>query len=271
VVEPSVADAVQMEAEGRFAEAVEAFLAAARAGAPHAAYRLDRLGHYFGVEGANYAEIRQLLEAAAEDGDALARTNLAIDHIQGGLGMAVDADLGCRLLEDIIADSGHPRASATLGAYLVEGHCKDPEGKTQVERGRDLLMAAMEAGDPRAAFMLGSYYESGQYPEIPQDDGAALSAFEAAKARGFTADEELGRFREYGRGGKPADSAAAAEHYRRGAEAHDAGALFRLGWALEHGRGVATDLLGSARAYRRGALLGSKPANSRLEWLDVVP
>jgi TPR repeat protein len=205
----------------------------AAAQAPRADPRLvEAIGWYTGTAGrVDDARARRLVDAAAADGDVLARMWIARALSRGRLGYARD----------------DARARA-LGALLV-----------------DAVRRQAANGSTEARFLMGTAYDEGL--GVAEDPAQAVEWFRTAADDGHVlAAHNLGNAFAAGRG-VPADAAAAVTWWRTAATSGDAVTQFRLGEAYERGTGVAADRALARRWYADAAGRGHAGATAALERL----
>ena len=193
---------------------------------------VEAIGWYTGVAGrVDDARARALIDAAATDGDVLARMWVARAYSRGRLGYP--------------RDQGQARAIATL---LVD------------DVGRQAQQGSVEA-----VFLMGTAYDEGL--GVAEDAAVALQWFRTAAADGHTlAEHNLGNAYAAGRGVAP-DLSAAVEWWTRAARKGDAVTQLRLGEAYEQGRGVPVDLSTAKRWYGDAAARGNAAAAAALQRL----
>ena len=123
-------------------------------------------------------------------------------------------------------------------------------------------MEAAEAGDGRAARLLGVMYDSGE--GVPQDRRQAMYWYQRAAELG----DAGGMFNvavSYDSGtGVPRDSVAAARWYARAATRHFGRAEYNLGLMYEAGDGVRRDPAAAKRLFRDAASDGIAAARTHL-------
>lgn len=192
----------------------------------------EAVGWYTGTAGlVDDARARALFEAAAFDGDVLARMWVARAYSRGRLGYP--------------RDEGRARA---IGEQLVGAV------RRQADR-----------GVTEAVFLMGTAYDEGL--GVAEDPAEAMRWFQRAAAAGHTlAEHNIGNALAAGRG-VVADPAAAVTWWTKAAAKGDAVPQLRLGEAYEHGRGVPRDLVAARRWYADAAARGNGAAKSALERL----
>lgn len=200
---------------------------------PGADVRLvEAIGWYTGTAGrVDDTRARALIEAAATDGDVLARMWLARAYSRGRLGFPRD------------------EARARLIAEQLVGAVERQAGRGIVE----------------AVFLMGTAYDEGL--GVAEDPAAALAWFQKAAAAGHTlAEHNIGNACAAGRG-IAADPAAAVAWWLKAAAKGDAVPQLRLGEAYERGTGVAVDLAQARRWYADAAARGNAAAKAAIERL----
>jgi len=207
--------------------------AAAQPGPPPVDLRLvEAIGWYTGTRGVvDDARARTLIEAAAFEGNVLARMWLARLYSRGR--------------------AGYPRDEARARAIA----------EPLVEAVRRQAMA----GTVEAVFLIGTAYDEGL--GVAEDAAAAFAWFSKAGAAGHTlAEHNLGNAYAAGRG-VAADPALAVEWWLKAAAKGDAVPQLRLGEAYEAGRGVARSLGEARRWYGEAATRGNAVAAAALKRL----
>ncbi len=263
-----LARAGQLAARGSHGAAFPLFAKAAKAGLPPAWHALGRaylFGH--GVPPCP-AEALCWLTRAAAAGELAAQSLLASLALQGvspttqaGLFATISGDTDSassfhRALQwaQRAASGGSPEAQALLGFILTAGpaELRDPE------QGEVLYRRSAEAGNAQG--QLG--WALALLRRNTADTAAeARGLLTAAAAAGIpTAHYLLGIIAESGIGGGRKDFAAAAAHYRAGAELGQRSAQLRYGMALLAGRGVARDAFSGESWLRRAGLAGEPQA-----------
>jgi uncharacterized protein len=193
---------------------------------------LEAVSWYTGTAGrVDDVRARALIDAAAADGNVLARMWVARAYSRGRLGYP--------------RDEGRARA---IGEQLVGA----------VRRQAD-------AGVTEAVFLMGTAYDEGL--GVAEDPAEAMRWFERAAASGHTlAEHNIGNALAAGRG-VVADPAAAVTWWTKAGAKGDAVPQLRLGEAYEHGRGVPRDLVAARRWYADAAARGNGAAKAALERL----
>jgi TPR repeat protein len=195
----------------------------------------EAIAWYTGTAGkVDDTRARALLDAAASDGDVLARMWVARSYSRGRL--------------------GYPRDGAKAGAIaamLV-----------------DAVRRQAAQGNLEAVFLMGTAYDEGL--GVAEDPAQALDWFRTAAAGGHTlAEHNIGNAYAAGRG-VAADPAAAVTWWTRAATKGDAVPALRLGEAYERGTGVPVDLVTARRWYADAAARGNQAAAAALERLGGV-
>lgn len=193
---------------------------------------LEAVTWYTGTAGrVDDPKARALIEAAATDGDVLARMWIARAWSRGRLGYTRDEVRARAIAEQLI---GAVQRQAALG--VVE-----------------------------AQFLMGTAFDEGL--GVAEDPAVALGWFHKAAAAGHTlAEHNIGNAHAAGRG-VPADPAAAVTWWTRAALKGDAVPQLRLGEAFEQGKGVAADRVQARRWYADAAGRGNVAAKAALERL----
>lgn len=201
--------------------------------APAADSRLvEAIGWYTGTRGVvDDARARTLIEAAAFEGNVLARMWLARLYARGRAGYPRD-ETRARAIAEPLADAVRRQALA---------------------------------GTVEAVFLMGTAYDEGL--GVAADPAVAVTWYARAAAAGHTlAAHNLGNAYAAGRG-VAADAAEAARWWRRAAADGDAVTQLRLGEACEAGRGVARDLDQARHWYGEAARRGNAAAAAALKRL----
>lgn len=210
--------------------------------APHAAPAQPRtdarvveaIALYTGTAGrVDDARARTLIDAAATDGDVLARMWVARAWSRGRL--------------------GYPRDEARARAIAEPLF-------TAVQRQASL-------GGVEAQFLMGTAFDEGL--GVAEDAVAAFGWFQKAAAEGHTlAEHNIGNAYAAGRG-VAADPSAAVAWWTKAALKGDAVPQLRLGEAYERGTGVPVDRLQARRWYTDAAGRGNAAAKAALERLGA--
>lgn len=214
------------------AAAVVAMLVAAGLGRaqPRVDARLvEAIGWYTGVAGrVDDPKARGLVDAAAGDGDVLARMWVARAYSRGRLGYPRD-EKKARAMADLLIDAVRRQA-----------------GQGSVE----------------AVFLMGTASDEGL--GMTEDPAQAVEWFLKAAAEGHTlAEHNLGNAYAAGRG-VTVDRAAAVAWWLKAALKGDAVPQLRLGEAYEQGLGVDADLVAAKRWYAAAAARGNAAATAAL-------
>ncbi|MBP7779200.1 MAG: sel1 repeat family protein [Acidobacteria bacterium] len=193
---------------------------------------VEAIGWYTGTAGqVDDPRARGLIDAAATDGDVLARMWVARAYSRGRLGYPRDEAKARAIAEQL---AGAVRRQADLG--VVE-----------------------------AIFLMGTAYDEGL--GVAEDAAAAFSWFQRAAASSHTlAEHNIGNAYAAGRG-VAADPAAAVVWWTKAAAKGDAVPQLRLGEAYERGTGVAADRVQARRWYGDAARRGNQAAKAALERL----
>lgn len=201
--------------------------------APRADARLvEAIGWYTGTAGmVDDARARRLVDAAATDGDVLARMWVARSYSRGRLGYPRDEAKARAIAEQLF---GAVSRQAALGVA-------------------------------EAVFLMGTAYDEGL--GVAEDPAVAFGWFQKAAAAGHTlAEHNIGNAYAGGRG-VTADPAAAVAWWTKAALKGDAVPQLRLGEAYEQGKGVAADRVLARRWYADAAARGNTAAKTALERL----
>ncbi len=211
-----------------------AVLTASPAGAqPRVDARLvEAIGWYTGVAGTvDDPKARALIDAAAGDGDVLARMWVARALSRGRL--------------------GYPRDEArarVMAGFLV-----------------DAVRRQAGQGSTEAVFLMGTAHDEGL--GVEEDPAAAFEWFQKAASAGHTlAEHNIGNAYAAGRG-VARDDAAAIAWWTKAALKGDAVPQLRLGEAYEQGKGTAVDLAAARRWYGASAARGNTAATAALQRL----
>lgn len=193
---------------------------------------VDAIGWYTGTAGrVDDPRARQLIEAAARDGDVLGRMWLARAYSRGRMGLPRD----------------EARARA-MAAIVI-----------------DAVLRQAERGSAEALFLMGTAFDEGL--GVTEDPATAIAWFGKAAAQGHTlAEHNLGNAFAAGRG-VAADAAEAVRWWVKAGEKGDAVVQLRLGEAYERGSGVPRDLAQARRWYADAASRGNAQAKAALERL----
>lgn len=193
---------------------------------------VEAIGWYTGVAGrVDDPKARALIDAAAADGDVLARMWVARAYSRGRLGYP--------------RDEAKARAIATL---LV-----------------DAVRRQAGLGSIEAVFLMGTAYD--ETLGVAEDPTIAFTWFQKAAAAGHTlAEHNLGNAYAAGRG-VTQDLAAAVTWWTKAALKGDAVPQLRLGEAYEKGKGVTVDLAEAKRWYAAAAARGNAAATVALQKL----
>ena len=188
---------------------------------------VEAIGWYTGVAGrVDDPKARALIDAAAADGDVLARMWVARAYSRGRL--------------------GYPRDEAkarTIATLLV-----------------DAVRRQAGLGSIEAVFLMGTAYD--ETLGVAEDPAIAFTWFQKAAAAGHTlAEHNLGNAYAAGRG-VTQDLAAAVTWWTKAALKGDAVPQLRLGEAYEQGKGVTVDLAEAKRWYAAAAARGNAAATA---------
>jgi uncharacterized protein len=156
-----------------------------------------------------------------------------------------------------------PSAETADLLALSDGYSSGAAGRLDEERARELLLRAVEAGDPRATMRLATLHALGSF-------GYARDAATAARLAASVRSEVHALARqgdaiaqylvgiELAHGvGVTADPVAAVGWYRRAADQGHPWALHNLAWMQSVGLGMPADPVSAVEAYRRAAEAGN--------------
>lgn len=193
---------------------------------------VEAIGWYTGVAGrVDDAKARGLIDAAASDGDVLARMWVARAYSRGRLGYPRD------------------EAKARAIAGLLVDAVRRQAGQGAVE----------------AVFLMGTAYDEGL--GVTEDPSQAFTWFQKAAADGHTlAEHNIGNAYAAGRG-VTRDEAAAITWWTKAGLKGDAVPQLRLGEAYERGTGTPADLTEARRWYAAAAARGNAAAAAALQRL----
>ena len=143
------------------------------------------------------------------------------------------------------ANEGDVLATLGIAQALLVGLGTDRD----VETARAMLQRAARFGNPDAALLLGTLYDSGDGIAADPREAVRYYRFAAREGRA-AADFALGLIYEEGRSGVPQDLGEAAQRYRAAADnGHGAAQLF-LGRMYRDGRGVPADEAQATQRFR---------------------
>ena len=194
---------------------------------------LEAIAWYTGVAGrVDDPKARALIDAAATDGDVLARMWVARAYSRGRL--------------------GYPRDEARARAIA--------------EQLLDAVRRQAGAGVVEAIFLVGTALDEGL--GVAEDPATAFTWFQKAAAEGHTlAEHSIGNAYAVGRG-VAQDRAAAVTWWLKAAAKGDAVPQLRLGESYEQGHGVAVDLAAARRWYAAAATRGNIAATNAMQRLS---
>ena len=204
------------------------------------------------------------LRRAADAGDAVAMTHLAVCYSFGKGGLGIDISEAVRWLTRA-TEARNPPAEAYHNLancyYFGEGMLKNlPEAAR-------LWRIAAEMEDPHAQHMLGNCLQQGE--GVPYNPVEAFTWFKRAADAGHAAARcNVGAALLTGLG-VPEDKAAAVGYFRRGADQGDALAMYNLGACYENGDGVPRDMPQAVAWYTRARDAKWSAAAKRLA--EIVP
>ena len=188
-------------------------------------------------------------QAAAEQGNAKAQTNLGVRYLNGR-GVPQDDAEAVRWFRQA-AEQGHAKAQFNLGLMYATGRGV-PQDDAEAVRWCRL---AADQGDASAQFNLGVMYRDGE--GVPQDEAEAVRWFRLAADQGNALGQSnLGSMYATGRG-VPQDEAEAARWNRLAAEQGDVLGQSNLGSMYATGRGVPQDDAEAVRWSRLAADQGN--------------
>jgi uncharacterized protein len=159
--------------------------------------------------------------------------------------------------------AAEPLATQTDLLALSDGYSSGAAGRLDEERARELLLQAVDAGDPRATMRLATVHALGSLG-FPRDPAAAarLAASVRSEVHALAVDgDAIAQYLvgvELAHGiGVAADPAAAIGWYRRAAEQGHPWALHNLAWMQSVGLGMPADPVAALEGYRRAAEAGN--------------
>jgi TPR repeat protein len=200
---------------------------------------------------------REAIESAAET-DPVAALALGLSMIPQ------DASLGLEpnVMEafhwiSVAAQSGHPRAVATLAMIYSTGYGV-PKNEKEATR---LHRIAAEQGAVTSMFNLSVAYAFGY--GVPVDQAEALKWARAAAAKGHArAMYNVGYAYFDGKGGVQQDYAEALNWFRKGAEGGAPKAMAMIGYMYQKGLGVPADDTEAFKWYQKAADKGDKASRA---------
>lgn len=216
-------EALRMRADGaRDDHALAALRRQAVGGVPFAQRALGSVlwarARAGGRDGSIGQEAAHWLSAAAEQGDAVARRELASAYRSGGPGLAQDLPRA-RQLFDRAANQGDAVAAHQLGLMLHAGD----GGAVDLQQARERWLQAAAAGEADAMYRLGNLYAYGE--GVTASPGTAIDWYErAATLEHPQALQELAMIYREGRLGQTPNAQRANE------------AMLELQHALQHHR-----------------------------------
>ena len=195
-------------------------------------------------------------QAAAEQGNAKAQTNLGVRYFNGR-GVPQDDAEAVRWFRQA-AEQGHAKAQFNLGLMYATGRGVPQDDAEAVRWFRQ----AAEQGHAKAQFNLGLVYATGR--GVPQDDAEAVRWYRLAADQGdASAQFNLGVMYRDGEG-VPQDEAEAVRWFRLAADQGNALGQSNLGVMYAEGRGVPQDEAEAARWNRLAAEQGDVLGQSNL-------
>ena len=202
------------------------------------------------------AEAVRWFRQAAEQGLAESQFNLGVMYTTGE-GVPQDDAEAMRWFRQA-AEQGHAKAQYNLG-FIYENGEGVPLDYAEAERWYRLAAAQ---GDARAQHDLGVGYATGE--GVPQDDAEAVRWFRLAAEQGHAESQfNLGVMYTTGEG-VPQDDAEAVRWFRLAADQGHATAQYNLGFIYENGEGVPLDYAEAERWYRLAAAQGDASAQLNL-------
>jgi TPR repeat protein len=208
-------------------------------------------------------EAARFYRLATEQGNAHAQNNLGWAY-QRGEGVPQDKKEAARLYR-LAAEQGHALAQNNLGVLYLKGEGV-PQDKNEAAR---LYRLAAEQGNAHAQFNLGWLYREGE--AVPKDDMEALRWYRKAAAQGHKQAQQYLDGLNVARpailaGVTPTTQKAeqSLPEIRKAAEQGDAADQFKRGLAYERGDGVPKNMKEAARLYRLAAEQGNVNAQNNL-------
>jgi uncharacterized protein len=208
----------------------------------------------------DYTEAVKWFRKAADQGYADAQLNLGIMYA-GGQGVPQD-DAAAVMWYRKAANQGHAKSQSILGVLYRNG-----QGVPQdyVEAAKWYRKAA-EQGQVHAQSTLGVLYRYGQ--GVSEDYAEAVKWYRKAAEQGYaSAQRNLGVMYNNGYG-VPQDEAVAVKWFRRSAEQGNADAQDDLGIMYAYGQGVPQDEAEAMKWYRKAAAQGLASAQRNLKALE---
>jgi TPR repeat protein len=199
-------------------------------------------------------EAARLYKLAADQGNAIGQRNLALFYEVGRGGLPKDDCEAARLYK-LAADQGDAYAQNKLGIFYEDGRGGLPKDDHEAVL---LFMLAADQGDAYAQNNLALCYENGS-GGLQKDDREAVRLYKLAVDQGDAyAQSNLALFYEVGRGGLPKDDCEAARLYKLAADQGDAKAQSKLGFFYQNGRGrLPRNYREAARLYKLAADQGN--------------
>ncbi len=206
---------------------------------------------------------RQWCEAAAGQGDALARYMLGLYHRQGAAGFKRDVAKGNALILRA-AEAGDARAQFALGADHLNASNGLPEDNA---RALLFLGQAADQGHQDAQFNLAWMYEHGR--GVARDYNAALVWYRKLAAEGSAVGVRAVGWMYLNGFGVDRDYAVALDHLTRASAMGDGNASALLGGLYERGEGVPGDRQEAIALYRKASEQGFEAAREDLARLGA--
>lgn len=208
----------------------------------------------------DYATALRLWRELAEQGNAIAQTNLGFMYATGRGAPKDDAEALHWFRK--AAEQGNANGQNNLGQLYGQG---TGVGKDDAEAVKWFQKAA-EQGHAGAQNNLGVMYRDGR--GVTRDDTQAAQWFRKAAEQGnATGQSNLGSMYATGRG-IAKDDAAAVQWYRKAAEQGNALAQTNLGIMYRDGRGVSPDQAEAVRLFQRAAQQGNANAQEMLASIE---
>ncbi|MFL6798782.1 MAG: tetratricopeptide repeat protein [Xanthobacteraceae bacterium] len=170
----------------------------------------------------------------AERGDREALFALALLHLSGRIGGAVNRDEGAKLLAQA-AKLGHTGASYNLGVLYIEGQAFPQD----FARAAELFRIAAQAGNPEAQYALATLYKEGR--GVPKDFAEAARLLAAATLADHTDAQVEYAIALFNGTGVTRNEELAVTLLKKAARKGNAIAQNRLANVLASGRGVPAD------------------------------
>lgn len=176
-------------------------------------------------------------------------TDLLASELERGARGRVDATTLAELY--LRADKGDGEASYQLADALLTGRV---DGSSDRKEGMKWLNRAVEAGHPRAQWVLGYIYETGM--SVPVDTDKSLQLYKKAAAQNDVRGLVSLAFAYYVGRGVDKDLDKAALLYHKAAAQDDVAAMRTLGYLYEMGEGVSQNDTVAIQWYEKAAAEG---------------